>query len=146
MSSSAHTRTDRSQGIALEYQPFEDALQRFEEARIADGKDPEDEANVPSKPKEYPSEPEALIPIKADYYSGRVYQCMSSAGLEDRWIDAECSYWSVIFFARLEQDWLPDYCNLPQFYLDRRRNFSEEDDELSKSSVSRNLAAGLLLI
>jgi hypothetical protein len=133
-----------TQGTALDYQPLEDALQLFEVARVADGKDPEEEANLPpeliklSKGKDYPSEPEALIPIKADYYTGRVYHCMSSAGLEDRWIDAQCSFWSVIFFARLEQDWLPGYCNLPQIYWDYRK---KEEDELSKSSVSRNLAA-----
>jgi tetratricopeptide (TPR) repeat protein len=114
------------QGIALEYQPFEDALQHFQEARSANDENPQ---------------PAAFIPIKADYYTGRVYFCLSIAGLEDRWIDAQCSYWSVIYFARLEQDWLPDYCQPPEEYVSHRKEFSEVNDVRSKDPISRNLAA-----
>jgi len=114
------------QGTALEYQPFEDALQRFQEARSVDDNKPQ---------------PNAFIPIKADYYAGRVYFCMSIAGLEDRWIDAQCSYWSVIYFARLEQDWFPDYCQPPEEYISQRKVTSEINDVRSKDPISRNLAA-----
>jgi len=111
------------QGTALEYQPFEDALRRFEEARIADDKDPNLEIYDASNP-------EAYIPIKADYYAGRVFHCMSIAGLEDRWIDAQCKYWSVIYFADPEQDW-PVECGDKTYFVNLRTG----------SSVSRDLAA-----
>jgi tetratricopeptide (TPR) repeat protein len=37
-----------------------------------------------------------LVPLKADYYAGRVYHCLSTAGQEDHWETAARLYWSVI--------------------------------------------------
>ena len=97
----------------LEFQAFEDAIQRFEEAQRLDSERPK---------------PEAHIRIKADYYIGRVYHCMSTAELEDHWIDAQCKYWSVIYASGAEEDWLADCADKPA-------------DLDTNSSVTRDLAA-----